>query len=130
MRIDEGRAMNDPLSLPPGAAAGGARRELRFAAASHGSLASNAQHQFAARHALAIYPKNAIYTYIPKCGCSTMRYTLAVANGCIADASDADWIHENNETFRASLQQLLSWFALNGEAWLEGLLGPEAPSGA
>lgn len=84
------------------------KREFRYAAASHASLASNEQHQFAARHALAIYAKNAIYTYIPKCGCSTMRYTLAVANGCIADASDADWIHENNETFRATLQQLVA----------------------
>lgn len=35
-----------------------------------------------------------------------MRYTIALANGTIADPADFNWIHANNLTFRASLAEL------------------------
>jgi hypothetical protein len=37
-----------------------------------------------------------------------MRLSLAMANCCIPDASCIDWIHDNNETFQASLEDLVA----------------------
>jgi hypothetical protein len=36
-----------------------------------------------------------------------MRLSVAIANCCIPDASYIDWIHDNNDTFRASLEDLI-----------------------
>lgn len=82
------------------------RRLLRYTRNNLEPLALNAAHQFAADHALSIYGADAIYSFIPKNACSTMRYTVALANGAIADVSDFNWIHANNLTFRASLAEL------------------------
>lgn len=69
-------------------------------------MALNAAHQFAFRHALSIYAAEAIYSFIPKNACSTMRYTLGLANGTVAGPADLDWIHTNNQTFQAGLAEL------------------------
>ena len=69
-------------------------------------LAQNAAFQFASQHALSIYAADAIYSFIPKNACSTMRYTIAMANGAIAGPRQFNWIHTNNLTFRASLAEL------------------------
>jgi len=69
-------------------------------------LAQNAAHQFASQYALSIYAVDAIYSFIPKNACSTMRYTLAMGNGAIAGPEQFNWIHSNNLTFRASLAEL------------------------
>lgn len=82
------------------------RRLLRHTRHNLETLADNTAHQFAANHALSIYRSDAIYSFIPKNACSTMRYTIALANGAIADAADFNWIHANNLTFRASLGEL------------------------
>jgi hypothetical protein len=37
-----------------------------------------------------------------------MRLSLAIANGCIPDSSYIDWIHDNNDTFQASLEDLIT----------------------
>ena len=81
-------------------------RLLRYSSQNYATLGSNAQHVFAQRHALNIYASRAIYSFIPKNGCSSMRTTLAIANGCIRDVSDFNWIHQNNGTFSASLSEL------------------------
>ncbi|HLY57366.1 MAG TPA: sulfotransferase family 2 domain-containing protein [Stellaceae bacterium] len=81
-------------------------RLLKYARSSYGNLRSNPQHQFAASHALKAYRSNAIYTFIPKVACSTLRFSLAVSNGCIGGAADFQWIHSNNDAFRASLEDL------------------------
>ncbi len=82
------------------------RRTLRNTAANTAQLAHNTAHQFAASHALRIYSANAIYSFIPKNACSTLRLSLAIHNGAIRDVSEANWIHSNNDTFRASLSEL------------------------
>lgn len=82
------------------------RRALRYAARSHDALAANERHAFAARHALCLYRQNAVYSFIPKNACSTLRLTLANENGCIDGTAHHDWIHANNDTFRASLREL------------------------
>ncbi|ESR24231.1 hypothetical protein N177_2680 [Lutibaculum baratangense AMV1] len=48
-----------------------------------------------------------MYTFIPKNGCTTMRVSLAIANGCIRDPSEYAWVHQNNATFVASLRELV-----------------------
>ena len=83
-------------------------RLFRFARLDNGPLAYNHRHATAARFALKLYRQNAIYTFIPKNGCSNMRLTLAIENGCIAGEQDYLWVHDNNETFRASLQDLVT----------------------
>lgn len=82
-------------------------RLLNFAERDTVALAHNAEHQFAAQHALCLYPSNSVYTLIPKNACSTLRFSLAVANGCLTPDSDFRWIHRNNLTFRANLRELV-----------------------
>lgn len=81
-------------------------RILRFSGADSSVLASNPAHQFAQDHALAVYRGNAIYSFIPKNACSTMRYSISRHNGCIGNEQEFGWIHKNNATFRASLREL------------------------
>lgn len=81
-------------------------RALNYSAASYSNLLKNQQHQFAAGHALRIYQSNTIYSFIPKNACSTLRLSLALANGCIVDKDDFNWIHQNNGTFAADLASL------------------------
>jgi len=71
-------------------------------------LAKNYKHQFAAKHALCHYPTGSTYTFIPKNGCTTLRYSLALANKCINGPADFKWIHKNNDTFKATLQELVN----------------------
>ncbi len=81
-------------------------RLLRHARQQNLPLAGNATHKFAAAHALVCYPSDTVYSFIPKNGCSTLRLSLAIANGCIAGPEDWLWIHANNATFAASLRDL------------------------
>ena len=82
-------------------------RTLRFSSNSYQSLLrNNSQHQFAMKQALRIYRANAIYSFIPKNACSTLRLSLAIANGCLAEAEDFNWIHQNNDTFSCDLASL------------------------
>ncbi|PLX82830.1 MAG: hypothetical protein C0617_13235 [Desulfuromonas sp.] len=84
------------------------KRRLRFSAASYGPLADNQPHRFAMERALRIYRSNAIYSFIPKNACSTMRLSLALENGCIDDVRDYECIHENNKTFASDLDHLIT----------------------
>ncbi len=82
-------------------------RLLRHARTDITTLAQNGPHMFAARQALVHYPSGAVYTFIPKNGCTNMRYSLALAHGCIAGPEDFAWIHLNNPTFQATLSDLV-----------------------
>jgi hypothetical protein len=81
-------------------------RLLRHARLSNVSLQHNGAHAFANRRALAIFGLGAIYTYIPKNACSTLRYSLAIHNGYLRPGDDPEWIHNNNAVFVADKQQL------------------------
>lgn len=83
-----------------------ASRILKYASSSFEPLSQNKKHQFAAAHALNIYNSNAIYSFIPKNACTTMRFSLALGNECIDSKDDFNWIHRNNATFSASLREL------------------------
>lgn len=83
-------------------------RLLRYAGTSRKTLADNATHRFAASYALCLYGADAVYSFIPKNACSTLRVSLALANGCIAGLEQWTWIHANNPTFRAGLRDLVT----------------------
>ena len=71
----------------------------------------NPQFQFAQKHALCLYRQNAIYSFIPKNGCTTLRTSLAIANGFLDESNisntNINWIHNNTYTFSASLKELI-----------------------
>mgnify|MGYP000103154790 CR=1 FL=1 len=81
-------------------------RLLRKARHKQGLLRQNPMHKFAADRALFHYASNSVYTFIPKNGCTSMRLSLAIANGAIADSSDWQWVHSNNTTFTGDLAAL------------------------
>ena len=68
--------------------------------------AENDQYTFSSSYCLSIYPINAAYTFIPKNACSSLRFSVAVANGFLADLRDIEWIHWNNQTFIASQREV------------------------
>lgn len=72
-------------------------------AANQAPLQQNPQHQFAIRHAMQLFESNTVYSFIPKVGCSTMRLSVAAANGCINGIEQGHWIHQNNNTFIPTL---------------------------
>lgn len=82
-------------------------RRLRYSYAQTSPLAGNLIHRFANNHALVHYESGAVYSFIPKNGCSALRLSLAIANGCIHDSSQHAWIHQNNNTFVATLADLI-----------------------
>jgi hypothetical protein len=84
------------------------KRLLRHTQNDINTLALNPRHKFAAKHALVHYPSGAIYSFIPKNGCTTLRYSLAIGNQCIEGPDDFVWIHENNTTFSADLRDLIT----------------------
>jgi len=84
-------------------------RFFKYAASSHQSLLrDNSKHIFAMNNALQIYSARAIYSLIPKNACSSLRLSLAMANGCLRDPKDFGWIHQNTDTFRTNLASALT----------------------
>ncbi|WP_394128936.1 sulfotransferase family 2 domain-containing protein [Shewanella maritima] len=80
---------------------------FNFAAKTHGPLARNPEHNFAMNHSIMFYRTSALYTFIPKNACSTLRLTAAFENGCIDDIKDGHWIHSNNQTFKPTLSEAI-----------------------
>lgn len=75
---------------------------IRNARLSPGRLHKNEAYIFSARHALSVYPINAIYSFVPKNACSTLRFSIAKANGFLQTIEDVSWIHKNNHVFVAT----------------------------
>lgn len=80
---------------------------LRYARCEDVSLSQNKAHSFAAHYALVHYRSGTVYSFIPKNACSTLRYSMARANNCLAGPEDWTWIHLNNGTFSATLPDLV-----------------------
>ena len=81
------------------------KRLLKNARLQHSKVSENKLYNFSSNHLLSIYPINAVCTFIPKNACSTLRFSIAIANGFIRDIKDVQWIHNNNGTFRASQRE-------------------------
>ena len=96
------------MSPDGGGAAGAAgrpapmRHRQRFAKAENVLLAENKRHQIARYHAWSLYHHDAIYTFIPKNACTTLRFSVAVDNGFLDHGSDPAWLDNNNPTFSAA----------------------------
>ena len=70
-------------------------------------LARNEGHNFALNHTSFHLKSNTVCTWIPKNGCSSIRYTIANANGAIKSIKDIEWIHDNNDCFNANTKEIL-----------------------
>lgn len=77
---------------------------FNFSASILNNLNQNTQHQFCMSYAMQVFSSNAIYSFIPKNGCSTLRLSVAIANGCISGVEQGHWIHANNQTFKPTLK--------------------------
>jgi len=81
-------------------------RLLRNARLEHSEVNTNNLYKWSSNFALSIYPINAVCTFIPKNACSTLRFSIAIANGFIRDIKDVRWIHNNNGAFRSSKREV------------------------
>jgi hypothetical protein len=79
-------------------------RQFYYANSNTGPLAQNGRHAFALTQSMSIFKSATCCTWIPKNACSTLRFSVAKANGCVSDLSDVNWIHTNNSTFNATTQ--------------------------
>lgn len=76
---------------------------FKYSSSIHSPLNQNPKHKLAMQQSMMVYGANALYTFIPKNACSTMRLSVAYANGCINSVNDINWIHANNRTFEPTL---------------------------
>jgi hypothetical protein len=81
-------------------------RQLRHLRDKKVAIHQNEAHKLAASHALVCYRSDVVYSFIPKNACSTLRLSLAIANGAIVDETDWTWIHPNNGAFSATFRDL------------------------
>ncbi|WP_299880727.1 sulfotransferase family 2 domain-containing protein [uncultured Cocleimonas sp.] len=84
-------------------------RQLNFTSNTNVALQQNHPFLFAQKHALNLYQKKAIYSFIPKNGCTTLRTSLAIANGFLENKNleqHINWVHNNSYTFSANLSEL------------------------
>lgn len=84
----------------------GGKRLLRHTPGTLEPAPQNPKNRFAMQHALVHYASGSVFTFIPKNACTSLRTSLAIANGMISDASQMAWIHKNNNTFSANLPDL------------------------
>lgn len=85
------------------------KRLFNFADETNVNLQQNTRFQFAQKHALSLYSSKAIYSFIPKNGCTTLRASLATENGFLEDINhQINWLHNNSYTFSASLKELIT----------------------
>ena len=82
------------------------KRLLKNARLKHSQVNENSLHNWSSNYALSIYPINSVYTFIPKNACSTLRFSIAIANGFIKDLKDIQWIHNNNSTFKSTQREV------------------------
>ena len=71
------------------------------------NLKSNQDHEFAIKHTLCHYKSNTVCTWIPKNGCSNLRYSVSKENGAISSVDEIEWIHRNNDCFNANTKESL-----------------------
>jgi len=82
-------------------------RILKWSHSSFNLIANNPEHLFANTYAAPHYDSDSVFTFIPKNGCTSLRASLAIANGFIPNLDKLDWIHNNNATLgMASFSEL------------------------
>ncbi|WP_462169274.1 sulfotransferase family 2 domain-containing protein [Pseudoalteromonas lipolytica] len=83
------------------------KKKTKFLSSAHNAmnLELNSSHQFGMDYAMQLFHSNAVCTFIPKNGCSTLRLSVAIENGCINGIEQGHWIHKNNQTFKPTLKE-------------------------
>jgi len=81
--------------------------KFKYSASNLSTLNQNGKHSFAMNHSMLLYGKNVLYSFIPKNACSTLRLSVAIENGCIEGIEQGNWIHANNQTFKATLGEAI-----------------------
>ena len=71
-------------------------------------LCNDSRHQLALNFTLYNKSSNIMCTFIPKNGCTNLRYSFAMANGLIDSKEEFDWIHSNNTTMMASHEAIIA----------------------
>ncbi len=71
------------------------------------NLQANQEHNFAIKHTCIHFKSNTVCTWIPKNGCSNLRYSFSRENGAISNIKEIDWIHRNNDCFNVSTKEAL-----------------------
>ena len=71
------------------------------------NLKKNQDHDFAVKHTSIHHKSNSVCTWIPKNGCSNLRYSIAKENGAIKNTGEIEWIHLNNDCFNVSTKEAL-----------------------
>jgi len=80
---------------------------FKHSASSYNSISQNSHHSFAMSYSMMVYGSNALYSFIPKNACSTLRLSVGIENGCIESIEQGHWIHKNSGTFNASLSEAI-----------------------
>ena len=70
------------------------------------SLEENKDFDFAIKHTLYDPKTKCLASFIPKNGCTNLRYSFAVANNLISSPEDIDWVHSNNQSMNANLESI------------------------
>lgn len=70
------------------------------------SLNENKDFKFALEHTLYEPKSKCLATFIPKNGCTSLRYSFAIANNLISSPKDIDWVHSNNKSMNANLENI------------------------
>ena len=70
------------------------------------SLSKNKDFKFALEHTLYEPTRKCLATFIPKNRCTNLRYSFALANNLISGSEDIDWIHSNNQSMNANLENI------------------------
>lgn len=83
-------------------------RLLRHTQGSLDPLHRNGPYQFALDYAVTVYSRNTIFTFIPKNGCTSLRYSAALENQVIDGPEGVGWVHANNTTFRPTHRDLVT----------------------
>lgn len=99
--------ISSPKLLEEGLEAHNRKLELLMTKGNLSNLHDNQEHNFAIKHTSIHYQSNSICTWIPKNGCSNLRYSIAKQNGAITNIEEISWIHKNNDCFNASTKEAL-----------------------
>jgi hypothetical protein len=83
-------------------------RLLKNARSENSKVSKNELYNFSINHTLSIYPLDAICTFVPKNACSSLRFSIGIANGFIKDIDDINWIHQNPQTFVATQKEVVT----------------------
>lgn len=83
------------------------KRRILATVNSRKDLINDPRHRDAAKFTLYSPKYSLACTFIPKNGCTNLRYSFAIANNLIQSEEDFEWIHSNNTAMTATNNELI-----------------------